>query len=484
MATFGAEIEKPISDIQSGLPRGISQKSFKRISESYKNGELDYSDVEPETAIAVNAPQIGHIGLDNGFNLQETSTKVTASLGELESVLKTDLKTLQNVLAEEGATVVNLSIHPLGKTDAASHKAFVAPKGVYKYIAVRGWDHAAGIDAKAQNSPSTGVEPQNAAKALTTIIGSSAAFIGLFANSPFQEGSVSDFKESRLKMWDRFMKNSTSEGDRITARFPDRPFLSLKDYFTWMFGPGTNMHFVMASGGNYKTFGDGAIIIDGNPSVLEYLNNERAVGTFLNSGKQIIVAPDLKHMEALQFAQFTSARIRWHFDSANVTKEQFLNAYRQNTLEELFANGAISDIYIEGRDPGANFPDSYLNSLGKELAWSALTSPSAIQSGLINNLDEALAYLRSFKWQHLNQLREAAIRNGLHGEAGGVSVYRFTKRILEISAKGLPANYERMLEYPAHVLSTKQNGADRALNDYYAKRKTIQDIVKSRNVSF
>lgn len=483
MATLGAEIEKPISDIETGLPRGMSQISFRRISENFENSELEYSDIKPDLAIGVNSPQIGHIGLDNGFNLQETSSKVTSDLKELQNILNTDLKTIQNVLAEEGATVINLAIHPLGKTDSETHKAFVAPKGVYKYIALRGWDHSAGIDAKAQNSPSTGVDPKDAARALTTIIGASAAFVGLFANSPFQEGEISPYKEVRLKMWDRFMKNSISEGDRATAKFPEKPFITLKDYFDWMFGKGTNIHFVIASGGNYKTFGDAAILIENNPSVLEYLSMKNANGVFLNSGEKIQVTPHLSHAETLQFAQFASARIRWHFDHSKVNTEQFIESYKQNDLEALFSNGAVSDIYIEGRDPGANFPDSYLNSLDENIAKSTVISPSAIQSGLINNLDEASKFINSFEWKNLNLLRESAIKNGLHGNSGDLNVYDFAKKILEIAERGLSSKNEPLLAYPHLVLRTKKNGADRAIEDYVSNGKSLKDIVKSRNVS-
>ncbi len=483
MTTFGAEIEKPISDIATGNPKGLSQKSFNGLAEKYSKVNIDYSDTRPDTIIGISTPEMGHIGLDNGFNLQETSTRVTQSLGELEDLIKIDLATIQEVLAREGATVINMSIHPMGKTDRQTHRLFVAPKGVYKYIALRGWDHAAGIDAKAQNSPCTGIEPENAAKSVSTIIGASAAFIGIFANSPFAEGKLSEFKETRLTMWERFMKDSISQGDRVTANFPEKPFNSLRDYFTWMFGYGTNIHFVMASGSNYKTFGDGAILIENNPSVLEYLALDSANGNLLNSGDNVLVKPHLRHLEALQFAQFTSARIRWTFNHDNIDKEGFLDALKQDSLEELFRNGAVSNVYIEGRDPGANFPDTYLKSLGNDLSWSTVMGPSALQAGLLHNLDESSAYIGSFKWQHLGLLRMAAIKSGLQGEACGVSVYDFAKNILNIASRGLSNEDGRMLVYPEHVLRTEQNGADRALYDYIEKGLSIQDIVKSRNVT-
>ena len=480
MPTLGAEIEKPISDIISGQTRGVSQEFFKRMAKNFSDPHIKYSDIEPQTILGVSSPEHGSVGLDNAFNLQETSSKVTSNLEELHELLKTDLRLIQQTLLYEGATVINLSIHPLAKTDTQTYKAFVAPKGIYKYISQRGWDHTAGIDAKAQNSPSTGVSPENAAKALTTIIGASAAFIGLFANSPFAEGKISQFKETRLNMWTRFMKNSISEGDRTTSRFPEKPFETLAQYFYWMFGPGTNIHFVMASEGNYKTFGDGTILIDGNPSVIDYLRKDVVKGHFFNSKKAIEVKPNLSHMEVLQFAQFTSARIRWAFNHDNITKETFLSALENDSLEDLFSNGGASYMYIEGRDPGANFPDKHLQDLDENLALSTIISPSAIQSGLINNLQESNTFIRSVGWSKLNALRHSAIQYGLDGEVEGLTVKEFASKIVEIAGKGLEAKYHPMLDYPKHVLKTDENGADRALSDYNSG-KTIQEIVISRN---
>jgi len=475
MSTCGAEIEKPISDIRTGLPRGVSQKFFGTLLQTIPGSQPCFSDIKPRTVIAVDG-----LGGDNGFNLQETSTCVSPDLHGLEKILKTDLQIVQEALAEEGLTAINMSIHPLGKTDRKSYSRFVAPKGVYRYISQRGWDHAAGIDARAQNSPCTGVEAYDAAKALTTVIGASAAIIGIFANSPFEGGGVSAYKETRLRMWERFMKNSIAEGDRATAKFPEKPFSSLRDYFYWMFGPGTSIHFVMASGSNYKTFGDGAILIDGNPPVLDYLASARAQGRYLVSGKMVTVEPTLGHMQALQFAQFTSARIRWTFDRG-LEKARFLQSLKENTLERLFSEGGANNVYIEGRDPGANFPDKFLGSIDPNLAWSTLVAPSAIQYGLIRNLAKASDYVRTFDWKQLKVLRDSAIKDGLDGRAGDLGVGQFAQRVLGLAAEGLPAHYHRFLAYPEYVLRTGKNGADRSL-DAVSGGKSLADIVKSRNV--
>lgn len=479
--TYGAEIEKPIADILTGDSHGVSQGFFELLRMADEGAQLKHSDIQPETIIGVHSPSIGDQGLDNAWNLQETASNVTTSLEELEGVLQTDLAVIQTALEAEGATVINLSSHPLVLTNAENYKAYVAPKGVYEYILARGWDHQAGIDAKAQNSPATSVRPEDAARAVTTIIGSGAAIVGIFGNSPFSEQRVSEYKESRLQIWDRMMKHSISEGDRKTAVFPDAPFESLKDYFNWMFGDGTNIHFVLAQNADYKTFGDAALLVDGNPSVMSYLNQPEVVARFLKTKEQTKITPHLSHLEVMQFAQFAGARIRWQFNHDEIDIPSFLTAYKTDNLEELFANGGVNYTYIEGRDPGAIFPDQQLLQIDPIMAKTAIMSPSALQAGLLQNLDEAHQYISSIPWKQLELLRTAAIRDGLNGRVGELTVADFAARIVDIAAKGLSHQDQRLLAYPEFVLHTGMNGADRAL-EQYENGESIPNIIKSRKV--
>lgn len=223
MYTFGAEIEKALARTADGGPHKVTNAFFERIAAAVtKNGghpKIKRSDITPAVLIGVSDNRTGEVGLDNGFNLQETSSPVfyadsAVGLENLWSFMKNDLYLVQSSLRHEHASVINFSIHPLGKTDMKTYKEFVAPKSLYRYIWKRGWDHSAGIDGKAQNSPSMGVSARDAAKAVTTIIGAGAAFISLFGNSPFSERKISSYKETRLRMWERMMKRSVSAGDK------------------------------------------------------------------------------------------------------------------------------------------------------------------------------------------------------------------------------------------------------------------------------
>ncbi len=498
--TFGAEIEKAIANINTAQSQSASQQFFKKLKQAAaKRGvknHYHFSDIQPRTILGVISDDLGEQGLDNGFNLLETALPYQTSLSNLYQKMQIDLKTTQEALQKEGATIINLSIHPLGKRDSKTYKKFVAPKGIYQYITYRGWDHSAGIDAKAQNSPTTGVDIYQAADAVSAIIGCGAALIALFGNSPFEEGKKSKYKEVRLTMWDRMMGNSKSKGDWITSKFPPKRFRNLADYFNWMFGKGTQIHFVFARGNNhsgYKSIRDQILIPQGKLSVLDYLSKESWPAYWFKEIQKVnpnieIITPNISDLEVLQFTQFAGARIRFKLkDHDNFPIKEFLDACKKGTndVEKILSNFS-EYFYIEGRDPGANFPDQEIQTAGNQTAQSVIVSPAALQAGLINNLNKVTEFIDSYPWKTLEILREAAIKNGLQGNVGKVKVMDFTKKVLNLAAEGLSKNEQWMLEYPRWVLKTKQNGADRAIkfveNYKGSFRNALKELVQSRQI--
>lgn len=498
--TYGAEIEKPVSNLETGQPYGVSQGFFRQLAQlAIERGEhpqYHNSDLNGEI-IGVKTNDLGEQGVDNGWNLLETSLPYQTSLLELQKLMSLDLAAVQEALKAEGATLINLSIHPLGKRDLISYAAFVAPKGIYPYLWYRGWDHTAGIDARAQNSPTTGVKPHEAADAVSVVIGVGAAFIGLFANSPYEEGKRSDCKESRLKMWERMMRFAKVEGDRLTAQFPPCRFRTMADYFNWMFGDKTGIHFVIASnkGNEYKSIGDQIIIIPDNPSVIDFLSQSSWQGLYLRDlnsqnfpPQTVVVHPHISHMEAMQFAQFAGARVRYRLNVDDFPLENFLEALKNpqsQKVEEIFSQYAEA-VWIEGRDSGANFPDEEIIERGDEIAQSIIVAPSAIQAGLIRNLKRSSSFVDSYDWGFLRELREAAIRKGLEGEVDGISVYDFAKKVLEIAADGLTSEEQKLLAYPLSVIETRKNGADRAIEfvERYSGsfENALVSLVKARSL--
>ena len=485
--TYGAEIEKPVANLKTGQVHGVSQDYFNFLAYMAKKRKDEFkyhfSDIKPKVKLGVASNTLGEQGLDNAFNLLETSLPYQTNLRKLYQLMVLDLKTTQKALTQENATMINMAIHPLGKTDLKSYQQYVAPKGLYQYLKYRNWCHRAGIDAKAQNSPTTGVSVFQAVDALSVILGFGSVFVGLFANSPIENGQITGKKETRSLIWSRMIKSSIFKNDNNSYQFPKKRFKTLKDYFIWMFGPNTTMWFVIHKDKNdYKTMGQ-LVLIDENPSMLEFLSQSKWQGTIFKTNKKVLVKPSLNHLELTQFANFAGARIRWAFDHQKADVASFLKAMLKNEVEDYFQKTA-KFTYLEGRDPGANFPDQEILTAGEKIAKSVIISPSAIQTGLIKNLSQAVKLLNKYQWPVLGQLKQEAIKHGLEGKVRNIKVYDLACQVLQIAAIGLDQKEQWMLSYPWWVIKTEQTGADRALKQLglNSDRESIEKLVLSRKV--
>jgi hypothetical protein len=500
--TFGAEIEKPVSDINTQKPHGVTQQFFNTlyVEAEQRNAHPDkhQSDIDTNTTLGIISDDLGEQGIDHGFNILETASIVHSSLENLNNALWNDLQTTQAALEKENATVINFSNHPLARNDLTTYKNFVAPKGLYPVLWSRGWNFTTSITANAQNSPATGISVDHAADAVSVIIGAGAAMIALFGNSPFINGEVSLYKESRVAMWDTMMKFSKFAGDRIVSRFPKNRFHTLAQYFSWMFGEQTAMHFVLdsATGNDYKGLGDRVLFTPLYPSVLEFLEKpEWDMYYFADLQKDFPfkrvtkVKPNISHLEVLQWGHFAGARVRFGLkNQQDFPLKKFLSAIKQEKkkgIENIFEQFS-QFMYIEGRDPGANFPDEELWNAGEDIAQSVLIAPSALQKGLLFNLEKTVSYIDSFDWHVLEKLRNAAITDGLHGKVGNISVKTFTENILLLAKAGLEKREQKYLAYPLWVLEQEKNGADRAIA--YIKthkgipKEAISSLIQKRAV--
>ena len=265
--------------------------------------------------IGVVTPLI-HSSIDNAFNnLESAIGPVPGGPGGLLNLHQLAIQELEDIgeaLAQEGATLLNFSEHPNVAIDPQYYAAVRAPKPIYDYwVLVRGWNHSVGIDAKAQNGPTTSVEVEDAISALNVSLAVAPAFIALFANSPFESGHLTGLKENRLTIWPRMFETSFYGGDRRLQQLPERPFKDLRDYFEWMFGTGTVMQTVpMGVSEEYKTAAT-SIQLEGDPSLLEFLRGGPRSGRCLLTGQQVTLQPSVRHLEFLQFVQFLDARIRY-----------------------------------------------------------------------------------------------------------------------------------------------------------------------------
>ncbi|WP_051305088.1 glutamate-cysteine ligase family protein [Chitinilyticum litopenaei] len=408
----------------------------------------------------------GLSSFDNGYNNLETSFAPvfgrTGSLNRLARQVAAEQAELESALAAHDLYALNLAEHPCTASTPQRYASLRAPRPIYDYwIGARGWDHAAGIDAKAQNGPTTGVAVADAVAGLNLLLLAAPAFIALFANSPFEAGQYSGHRENRLQLWRRMFARAHHAADRRLCELPARPFAGLADYLRWVFAPDTVMH-AIATDASYKTF-DELYVLDEPQSLLSFLAGpaQQAHGIRLRQGCRI--TPSLAHLEQLQFAHFLDARIRFAFASLPGCTEFLATLDQDGATEALFARHC-RHVYLEGRVAGNTLADAnLLAEAGAGVAASCVMAPSAVQTGLLNAPGAWEKLHAALPWAQLGGLREACIRDGLAAESGGITGRDIAALVVELASSGLAADEQWLLAYPRHVLASGANAADRAL---------------------
>lgn len=478
--TLGVELEMVVIDASNGHSHCVD--GFFSQLHAIKLAQQQDAQLKVAASGQVYAVQSarGNTSIDNAFNNIECAIGpigldcLPQGLQRLNRAIHQELNEVLCALEEEGATIANFSQHPALRIDEALYRRIRAPKPIYDYwVDCRGWDHKVGIDAKAQNSPSYGVSVARAVPSLNAMLAAAPALIALFANSPFENGQVTGLQENRLTIWPRMFKHACCPADRWLSCARERPFVDMRDYFDWMFGDHTCMQIVpyaqtftpKGKASVYKELSDTAQVL-GQPCLLDFLRGRSWPSRRLGSASAVLIEPSMAHFAFQQFAQFLDARIRFGF-AREPSIEEFFAAWDSNSGIERLFESTFAYCYIEGRAPGANFPDhQILEQAGLQVAASMMISPSAIQAGLLRNAAEVDAWVECYPWKKLPALRMAAVHDGLSGKAAGETVRALCEQVLTLAENGLDPEERWMLAYPQYVLKTGINGAQRALQSY------------------
>lgn len=463
MEKLGLEMEMVVADAATGRSHAVNgyfealarRKAARGLATQYKRvgGRIIALATEGQVS-----------GLDNAFNHLESALGPirggAGGLRRLETAVRAELADVIEALAEEGALLLNTSEHPDCPLHDAFYRAVRAPKPIYDYwIEHRGWRHSEGIDAKAQNGPTTSIPVRDGARALNVMLGVAPALIALFANSPLEAGAVTGLKENRLSIWPRMFRAARYASDRRLSRPPEAPFQDLGAYFRWIYGDDTVMHTVpVTTVDGYKEAAHTARPCRA-PSLQVFLASAEWPGIACDSGQEVILRPSAAHFEYLQFSPFIDARFRFRYGSTPALSELLAAWRRPGGIEDLLA-GHDTDAYIEGRVPGANFPDSAtLAEIGAPHAASVVMSPAAIQAGLLANLGAAEQLLRDWGWQRLCGLRAPAIEQALEH----ADVHTLAGEVLCVARAGLAPEDRAYLGYADWVWRNRRAGADRSL---------------------
>ncbi|MCO0614910.1 glutamate-cysteine ligase family protein [Lutimaribacter sp. EGI FJ00015] len=473
LPSLGVEIEMPVID-DSGATGMVDERYFTALQA--RRGADARAEVLGARTVAISSP-LAVNGVDNGWNLLETAhAPVPAGRGGLTVLarrMRDDMVDVGAALAVQGLRLTSLAQHPTAGCGAELYRRAVAPKPVYDYLtARRGWTHAAGIDAKAQNGPTTGAQPDGAVTALNLMLAAAPAFIALFANSPFENGRRSGFMETRMTLWPRMVASSRFPSDGARVGLPPRWFTSLGDYFAWTFAPGTVMQAVPAGSGSYK--GSTALFEpgDGRMNAMRFLSGGPVTSRAVEAGKRILITPTAAHFEFLQWSNFLDFRLRFAFAPPGPRAEQISTALADPVrFLPLFRDHA-SNLYIENRCAGATFADADLAARAPHAVQaSCMIAPLALQAGLMAAAPlEGAAFCARWPVARVARLRTQAIRAGLTPDPSGdrsglaTTLRAFCREVLDLARVNLPTADQGHLAYADWVLDTGLTGAQRAID--------------------
>lgn len=465
---FGLELEMVVAHATTG--RSVPVLRYFAALHERLSADASYRErIEPVElegrCVALDTPH-AQFGLDNGFNLLETSTRpVRSSEGGLRALAALVDQSMGHVCAAleaDEAVVLNASQHPHCERNSDWYRKVCVPRPIYReLVGHRGWKHWEGIDAKAQNGANVQVPVYEAVRALNVMIGLAAAHVALFANSPLESGKETGLKETRLTVWPRVFDGSRFPGDAMLARCPPRPFTDLGDYFRWIFRPGTvSRSLPVGRDHDYKA--SRTVLLDGDPSLSAFLTAPHWSGRCSVTGEAMRLVPDTAHFEHSQIAQFMDARLRYRLESLPPL-ETLMAAWRApRGLEALFEEHG-AQVYIEGRCPGAGFPDAVLREeADAQVADSMVMSPIALQYGLMQRLQDAEAIMGQYGWALLADLRDRAMRYALDD----AEVAKLCAQVLELAHDGLTHEERPLLAYACHVQHTRRCAADRMLESW------------------
>lgn len=465
LPSLGVELEMPVID-DTGATGLVDGRYFSALKT--RRGGDGQTETLGGHSVAVVSP-LAVNGIDNGWNLLETAhAPVPAGrdgLTLLARRIRADMADVTAALATQGLRVTSLAQHPTAGCTPALYRKLVAPKPIYTYLTERrGWNHAVGIDAKAQNGPTTGTRPEKAVAELNMLLAAAPAFIALFANSPFENGRPSGFMETRMTLWPRMVATSNVTADHARVGVPSGWFMSLGEYFSWTFAPGTVMHAVPHDSGSYK--GGTTLFEPGNGrmNAAAFFDAAQVQGRAVHNGTYAMISPGPAHFEFLQWSNFLDFRLRFDFAPPGPNARDLARALSNPSEFLPLFRAHVCNMYIENRCCGATFVDADLAARApRPVQASCMIAPSALQAGLVMAAhDHAVSFGVRWPLETVKRLRWQAIRDGLPGP--GSELHNFCSEVLALARRYLPPDDRHHLAYPAWVLETGATGARRAID--------------------
>ena len=404
----GLEFENPlVHEDGSPVTAGVIQEMYTRLKQKNYLGEVEKLS---GNVLYVEKPigqGIVNVSTDCAWSSVELALPPADTLGEAETVY---LQVRDEVLGSLppqlrwlalGTVPGKFSPDPIYKTTKPIYR--LVPDEYYHNIFLALNAHQVGISVRLN-------EATTLINELTKVSG---LVVALCANSSIQNFSVLPWEEWRLVAW-KFLLLTNKQGTSQLAGFPDKPFLSIADYYSYFWRIKATPFAAPVR--------DGAFISIPPISWFEYFQKASCEGQDLQGNKQTLY-PLPQDLNVAGITHWPFAKLHIVFDPEKIVLADFFDSLQSNSLEDYLVD-RYTNMYIEFR-PIAAAPK------GEELAMPAL------MLGLAENVEELQNFTSAYTWEEWKNLVDHAAVAGMNARLGKNPCYELLKPLIDIAFRGL-----------------------------------------------
>lgn len=376
------------------------------------------------------------INTDAGIDVVEFGFIPQRTIAECEHNMRDILKDFLRVANKHGVGLLAYGIQP--KTphyfpDLKSEKMWYRTFLRFPYLAA---GHAMYHNIAA-HQPCIDVTYDELIPVLNSFNALGGVFIALFANSGVGEWKMQCCDEEREHRWNMWAKPLPK-----ISGIPERPFRNFRDYLTY------NWTIPLPAIHRNKTLH----VVEGNPSIIEYLRKRSWVTMDVGVGEPSRVSPSIEDVNLSNMYIWIQARPKFFFDES-VPLRKLMRAYDAGPEGvDAFAQKHLVKLYIETRDIACQ-------------PWPEIMAAPAFLLGLIENIRNVEPLVGSKPWSWWRALREQTIRKSFRVAAAHV----IAKKLVDIAAEGLymRGNGEEQYLAPLHErIAKKASPAQMARKDF------------------
>lgn len=451
--TIGLELENPLLQINGeSINFEIIQKVWKSFIE---NGWTPRVDSFLENVVDGLTKDFGFasasIMADSGAGNFELAITPQGNLNETEKTYKVIFSEINSIVKKHDLFLAGLAIQP-GRIENLDN--FRRRNAMYSaWSQMESSDYYSNITSAAISAQQVGigVNIREIIEITNELIKITGLVTALTGNSPIQNWEVLPYKEWRIICMERFRFIGNVEGFEKLVGFPERPFSSLADFFSYYWNSPSMMLPLLRN--------DEWVVPSEKINFMQFFKS-KSISARMLSGKKIKVIPDTSDVNWASVQMWPHVKPHISIDLNKISMDDFLKNLKDGTLED-YLDGKITNCYVECRAAGAP-------PVGEELALPAL------MLGVVNNLDDLKKITHQYDWGTWGELVLNAAVHGMDATIKEKSIIPLLNELYACALKGLKKrglNEEKYLDKILERIDKRKNPADLALEKFRTGKK-------------